>query len=324
MKKIYGLLILVLTCLMAANAQDVVPKAKTKADRKAERKNMTLEQKIEDTLPVDVSLPSAKGSVTLPGNNKISSVDDARKFFNKTIPDFGSDIKKKSKKAKKALEKAKAEIFDGKSFEKIAIEKKIWKRGSGNRLDYKEFYILKDYQRPNPYLRTYTWYDRKANKIVEAISRDTKTNTLLHGPYKEYKGENLIAEGYYFLGVKHGRWVTYDKDFNLLDKIQYNKGFTADSEIVYYSDSTKIKEVIPKLYGKTSGYYFRFYEDATLAEEGKYDDSKKIGKWVEYFPGNKRKKETQYPADCYDPKEPVVLLEYDQNGKITYEAAPKK
>jgi hypothetical protein len=32
----------------------------------------------------------------------------------------------------------------------------------------------------------------------------------MHGPYKEYRGEILVEEGHYYLGTKHGRWVTYD------------------------------------------------------------------------------------------------------------------
>lgn len=307
-------------------AQDIVPKAKTKAQQKADRKKMSLEERIEDIIPVDVSLPKPKTSINLPGENSISSVEDAKKFLNETLPSLSENVKSKSKKAKKAIEKAKLEIFDGKNYEKIPVEKRIFKRGSGSRLQYQEFFVLKKYQKPNPYLRTLFWYDEKTKKVVEALIRDIKTNSLMHGPFKEYRSETLIFEGFYFLGAKHGRWVEYDKDFNLINKEYYNKGFYENSEISYFDkDSIKIKEVIPKLYGKTTGNYLLFYDDGTLASEGKYDDGKKIGKWVEYYEGgNRRKRETQHPNSYFDTSISFVLREYDEKGKLILEnTAPK-
>jgi hypothetical protein len=324
MKKNLIICYFLLGCALNLVGQDVIPKAKTKAQQKADRKKMTLEQKIENTLPIDVTLP--KASVKLPGDNNISSVEDAKKFMNETLPSMGSDLKAKSKKAKKALEKAKLEVFDGKSYEKIAIEKRIYKRGSGSRLQFQEFYILKVHQKPNPYHRTLFWYDEKNKKIVEAVSRDLKTNRLMHGPFKEYRGETLVTEGFYYLGAKNGRWVEYDKDFNLINKEKYVKGFYEESEISYYdADSSKIKEVIPKLYGKVTGNYWSFFEDGTLEFEGKYDDGIKIGKWVEYYPGgNRRKKETQYQNNIFEGIEPYTLREYDAGGKLIFEHTAKK
>lgn len=311
---------------LGLQAQDVIPKAKTKEQRKADRKKMTLEERIEDTVPLDVTLPKPKASVNLPGDNKISSVEDAKKFMNETIPSLSSEVRSKSKKAKKAIEKAKAEVFDGRNFEKIAIEKRIFKRGSGSRLLYQEFYVLKQHQKPSPYNRMLTWYDEKNKKFVEAITRDTKTNSLLHGPFKEFKGDLLVKEGYYYLGAKHGRWIEYDKDFNLLDKENFKKGFYSESQISYYgTDSSKIKEIIPVIYGKTTGEYWRFYEDGTLAEEGHYDDGKKVGRWVEFYEGgNRRKKVMQYPKDLFDTSEPKLLQEYSPDGKMTFDSSAMK
>jgi len=304
-------------------AQDVIiPKAKTKAERKMERKKMTLEERIEDTLPVDVTLPSV--SVKLPGAEKITSVEDAKKYVQETLPGYGAkgkELRAKVKKKEKEIAAAKAKIFDGKKYEGIEVEKNIYKRGTGSRMKYIEFYTLKDFQEPNIYAKSVFWYDERTKRIVEAISRDKRTNHLMHGPYKEYYGENLIKEGYYYLGTMDARWETYDRDFILQDKVYYNRGFFKDAEISYYDESQKkIKEVIPMLYGKQTGDYYRFHEEGTLAEEGKYDDGVKVGKWVEYYEsGNRRKKETQHPADCYDKKESIVVREYSAEGRMTFE-----
>ncbi len=300
-------------------AQDVIPKAKTREQKKAERKKMTLEEKVEDILPVDVSLPRA--SLGLPGENRITNVEEAKQFLNETLPGISSEAKAKARKLKKKRKKETGKRFDGKMFENHAVEKQVFKRGSGGTMTYIEFYTLKTPVRPSPYTRTLFWWDFRTSKVVEALQRDSRTNKLLHGPFREYRGDVLVKEGSYYLGAKHGRWEEYDKDFNLIEKESYVRGFYEDSKIVYYNnDSTKISEVVPVLYGKETGNYLKFHPDGTVALEGRLDSGVRVGKWVEYYEGgNRRKKETQYAADCYDHAEPFTVREYDPNGRLTYE-----
>lgn len=319
--KVFFLLLTInCTLLDSSFAQTpVIPKAKTKAEKKAERKGMTLEQKIESVAPVDVSLPSAKAN--LPGDNSISSVEDAKKFISETLPDLGLKVKRETKKAKDLAKKA-ANVFDGKRYDGVLVEKQIVRRGSGSRMRYTELYTSKkNDQQPDPYVRSIFWFERKRQRVVEALARNREANLLLHGPYKEYRGEELVAEGFYYLGTKHGRWVTYGKNEEVLSKFTYNKGFLSNSTITYYStDSTNIKEVIPNWYGKQTGEYYVFHEGGTLAVQGQLDNGVKVGKWIEYYPtGNRRKKETQYGSDCFDDTESYVIREYDESGKMIYQ-----
>jgi antitoxin component YwqK of YwqJK toxin-antitoxin module len=297
----------------------VIPRAKTKAEKKAERKGMTLAEKIESIAPVDVMLPSAK--VNLPGDNDISSVEDAKKFVSETLPDIGIKVKRKAKKTKE-LAKSAVNLFDGKKYDGIAVDKQVVRKGSGNRMRYTELYTSKkNDQSPDPYVKSVFWFEQKRQRVVEALARNREANLLMHGPYKEYRGETLVEEGYYYLGTKHGRWVTYDGNGDVLSKSTYSKGFLGNSTITYYgTDSTKIKEVIPNWYGKQTGDYFIFHEAGTLAIQGQLDNGVKIGKWIEYYPtGNRRKKETQHGGDCFDDMEPYVIREYDESGKMTYQ-----
>lgn len=316
MKKIV-LSIAFLTALTSAFAQ--VPKPKRDPNKK-----QTLEEKIEENLPlVDATLPKASASA---GGKSVNNMDDAKKLFTETLPDLGLKISKKYKQVKKELKSMKKE-FNGRDYEGISVEKQLVRQGTGNTLTYLEFYTLKNYQQPNPYNRHIYWYDRKANRIVEGIARDKNTNLLLHGPYKKYVNEVLIEEGWYYLGAKDGRWELYDKDFNLLDKYYYDRGFYADSEISYWDASqTKIKEVKPKLYGKVTGEYLFFNESGTLATQGAMDDSIQVKEWIEYYPtGNRRKKVTQHGKDCYDTSfEPYTVYEYDEKGKIIFESPKAK
>ena len=73
----------------------------------------------------------------------------------------------------------------------------------------------------------------------------------MHGPYKRMVGEQIIEEGIYYKGTKHGRWTEYDRHDILVDKRKYYKGWQKESKVKYYDDKqTKLKEVVPILYGK--------------------------------------------------------------------------
>jgi antitoxin component YwqK of YwqJK toxin-antitoxin module len=321
-QKIYqfaSILLFVLMTLSIANAQtsDAVPKAKRKGDEGYKKE--TIQQKL-DKLPVGITTP--KASASLPGGNNISSLDDAKKFATETLPDLGLKLKKTLKDVKKEIKSLKKE-FNGRDYEGIKVEKQLIKQGTGNNLTFLEFYTLKEFTQPNSYNRHLFWYDRKANRIVEGIGRDRATNDLMHGPYKKYLNDLVVEEGWYYLGAKDGRWELYDKNYNLLNKEYYERGFYQDSELSFYDErQIKMKDVKPKLYGKVTGEYLKFNESGTLAEQGMMDDSVKIGRWVEYYPtGNRRKKETQYGKDCYDTVfESYIVYEYDEKGKITFES----
>lgn len=294
---------------LGTQAQDVVPKAKTKSERKAERKQMSLEEKMESVLPIDISAP------------QITSLEEARKHVGETIPNAVKKTKEKGRKAAANRKKEEIKVFDGKNYRDFPVEKRILSRRSS--LLYQEFYVLKTHQEPAPYYRAVAWFDEKNQRISEVLHRDPKTNSLLHGPYREYRGENLVKEGYYYLGVKDGRWMQYDKNFVLLEKEVFKDGFYADSQVSYYDDKT-LKEVVPVRFGKVTGTYYRYHPDGTVAEEGKYESGKKIGKWVEFYPGGtRRKKEVQHPASYYEEGEPFTLVEYDEKGRVTFDQNKK-
>ncbi len=295
-------------------SQATIPKPKTREEVRAERKKMTIEQKIESVLPIDVNLPNLKinGEQT-----DIQSVDDAKKFIKETMPGIGQKAKERVKKRIEKGEEA-LTIFNGKEYKGIPISKQVIKQGTGTRFRYTEFYTLKTFQVPNSYIRELHWMDVKTKKIVTGIGRDRNRYVLLHGPYQEYVGEVLVQEANYYLGAKDGRWLTHDKNNILVDKEYWREGFLEESEKLYYDSSkTKLKEVIPIKFGQKSGKYYAYHPEGTLWLEGEMQDGKRVGKWIEYFPqGNKRKREMEYREEENEGK---VLREYDEKGKIVFE-----
>lgn len=251
-----------------------------------------------------------------------------------TMPDLGlkvKQLKKRKDEFKEALREAKQKRMARTDYEGIGITRMFNKIGSGDRTIEEEFYVLKEYRKPSTFVRDFYWYDEQGNRVTNAVPKDREQSEILilHGPYKRYANGTLTDEGFYYLGAKDGRWEKYDQNFMLLDKSRWHRGFPADARIAYYDSShTKIKEVIPVEYGKIRGTYMAFHENGRLAEEGKFENGVKIGRWTEYHPNTTRqfrRKLTQYARDQWEEGfEPYVISEWDEKGKMTYERPKEK
>jgi antitoxin component YwqK of YwqJK toxin-antitoxin module len=246
--------------------------------------------------------------------------EKADKFKSETLPELGLKVKKAKEEAKKYIKKN--------EYEGLKMEKRIAVFGNGSRQTTEEFYVLNDQAEISMYTRELRWYDPDMQRSTNNPVKDWENITILHGPYKKYLADELVEEGYYYLGTKHGRWEAYGKDIDgdiaLLDKQYYDKGNPAESQISYYDEAnTKIKEIIPYIYGKKTGNYYSYYASGHLQAEGKYDDGDQVGKWIEYYEfgqSSKRKKETQYKRDKYDQAtQTFVIREYDNTGKLVFE-----
>lgn len=274
------------------------------------------------TTSVPSSFTTSEKPVLAPTGTKPTGIND---LLSGTLPDLGLKIKR-MKEANKKSPKKKVSKTD---YAGLPMVKASTKYGSGDRAIIEEFYVLKTYQEPNPYAREVFWYDSKGRRVTSSVIKDKSQAQLLHGPYKRYQAGNLVEEGYYYAGTKDGRWEKYDQKFMLLDKINWYRGFPAESRITYYdSTHTKIKEIIPVEYGQTKGRYMAFYQNGQVAEDGTYDNGVKVGRWTEYYPNTQRrmrKKLMQYGRDRWDTDfEPYVISEWDEKGKMIYERSKEK
>lgn len=275
------------------------------------------------------SVSSSLNALGLPTAASLKEQKDA--YVAGLLPaDLGLKVKqlKKLKADRKAKNKLSKTEYEG-----LSMVKAYTKMGSGDRTIVEEFYILRDNDaaKPLPYVRDIVRYYQKTGRVSSSIVKDEGAGLLLHGPYKRYQNGELVEEGYYYAGMKDGRWEKYDSKFMLVDKTRWRRGVPAESRLVYY-DSThnKIKEIIPVEYGKVKGTYMAFHENGLLAEEGKYDNGVKIGRWTEYYPINPsgrrmRRKLTQYGSSQWDTDfEPYVITEWDERGKVTFERGKEK
>lgn len=187
------------------------------------------------------------------------------------------------------------------------------------------FSYLPQHTETDPYVQQKYYYNTKSGKIrVTSADADPAKDKILHGPYKKRRGDQVIEEGYFFMGTKHLRWERYrgDEQGTLVDKAHYEKGFLRDAVVSYYpGEAKKIKEVIPYAYGQVQGTYYRFYENGQVEWSGQYDKGRKVGIWIKHYDfRNRRHYEFQYPKSSFDaPAEPVLIREYDRHGTLVYE-----
>ncbi|MBC7387789.1 MAG: hypothetical protein H7329_01135 [Opitutaceae bacterium] len=230
------------------------------------------------------------------------------------IPKKKRDFKIKEKKVPKNL------------FYGVRTKKGFAFTGKGKTKITELFYFIPVYKEPDIYVPTVYWYHIKKRKVFSSpiLEKDQKFARLLHGPYVKKTAYEILEEGIFYVGSKHGRWEKYDKNYILIEKIKYFRGWTRESMISYYDqDRKKIQEIVPIQYGVKTGKYYKFYESGLLAEEGSYAEGQKIGSWVEFYDDRKkRKKVTQYPKDPYDKEtQPIVLKEWDATGRLLFDKA---
>jgi antitoxin component YwqK of YwqJK toxin-antitoxin module len=220
-------------------------------------------------------------------------------------------------KETKKPKKKKKNVFLG-----YKTRKGVARSGTGKGAVVEVFNYLSVYKEPSAYAPAKYYYNVRRKKIFKGRTIDPKVSKILHGHYKKLQGGKVLEEGYFYIGTKHLRWERFNKNGILLSKSHFEQGFPRDAQISYYdAGRQKVKEVIPYVNGKVEGDYVKFRSDGLLEWEGQYEDGKKVGEWIEYWPFRNRKRYVyQYPETAFDePFEPYLLKEYNKNNSLIYE-----
>lgn len=314
---------LLLCFILCSTTLFVLAQKKTKSTKDVMAKIDTASANLKKKTGLELSGLNPGASATLPGGKNVAT-SLSQLLGGEEGVDLGLKVQqfkehKKEKKAKKQKAKLAKVEYEG-----IPMQQLMVKYGSGDNANIELFHVLKSYEPINEYVRLSEthWYDLKSKKLSRSVIQDKSRALPLHGPYKKYVKGNLVEEGFYYKGVKDGRWVRYDAKYNLLDKSVWHRGFPAEARISYYDSAyTRIREVIPVQFGMVDGDYFAFYKEGQLKEQGKYERGVKVGKWSEYYQFRRqRKTEVQYPESVWDDEfEPFVLREWDEKGKLIYD-----
>lgn len=235
---------------------------------------------------------------------------------------------KKRKRQKKKRKKRKKNVFYG-----IKCKRRTTKLIKNHSITFEKFYLLRNFEPPNAYAYAKYLYNPEKKEIVRLRKAEKSKGIPLHGKYERIVNRKVRERGYFYKGVKHGRWESYDKKGNLTNKTKWNKGFPKEAQISRYpSDTRLIKEVIPIHYGKKEGMYMKYYENGNLEEVGEYLENKKVGLWVEYYDivqsnGYQRKKQEimhRKKKQVYENITPVVQRAWKENGEQTVKKKQRK
>ena len=223
---------------------------------------------------------------------------------------FAEDTLLQTKKKKK-----KKKIYFGEKTKKGFI-----KSASGRNNLYENFHYINKYILKDQYAQEIYLYDKKKKKIVKSKKRIDESY-MLHGPYIKRIDDQTIEEGFFYFGLKHGRWVRLNRSDILQDKETYFMGWLNES-IRFFWDPKKenLKEIIPIKYGEKNGMYYAFHLNGNLAAKGEYQFNNKIGVWIEYQSKNgKKKREIKYNKDPYNKNKTYISREWNLNGKLIYD-----
>lgn len=207
----------------------------------------------------------------------------------------------------------------------IKTERRLGNYGSGSRNTIEEINVVKyvEDEAVSTYVSEIWWFDPAQSRIVTGSLKDNKSAQICHGPFKRVINGQINEQGFFYMGAKDGRWETYGPEGELINKQYFQHGFPVESNISYFdNEKTKIKEIIPVVYGKVRGQYRAFYASGNLKEEGLLDDSVRVGRWREFHEfgaGGRLKKEWRYGKDKFETQEPELIQERDAQGKIIYQ-----
>lgn len=228
--------------------------------------------------------------------------------------DFDAEEKKKEE-PKEEKKKKKRNVFFG-----IKTRKAHTRTVQRQNLIIETFWVLKTTEQSPEYATNFYWLDPQKGKIVNS-TRVKKNAKILHGPYKKRIGEQVLEEGWFYKGLKHRRWVRFNKYDILQGKSYWWKGWPQESKIVYYDfQKTKLKEIIPVHYGEKNGKYWAFHANGKIALRGNYKFDHRVGQWREYYQHGSVKREATYPKDPFDGKfRPYITKEWNEKGKLIYD-----
>jgi antitoxin component YwqK of YwqJK toxin-antitoxin module len=223
--------------------------------------------------------------------------------------------KNKSKGKEKKEPKRKKNEFYG-----IFSKKIFLKQEKGRNVITETFYVLPSYQNPSKYVfnKYYFESNSKKRRIIKTFYSHPKYGMPLHGSYVRRVNGDIVEEGYYYKGTKHGRWMKYgiDKDGDklvLINKEKWDRGNPKGSRVTYYDAKKKYtKEVMPYSFGKLEGRYVKFYKNGRMMEMGFYQNGHKVGRWKEFYDRDKGngKKIIDYPKNYWEEGEPIVVKEW--------------
>lgn len=138
----------------------------------------------------------------------------------------------------------------------------------------------------------YRQYDSSGVLKLDMVFADS----IAVGPYREYYGRvgqpdffnprQVKIEGQYANGKKHGKWVTFYNNGEIAIIQVFEMGVQEGLYQEYAIDGTLLVDV-RYVNDRPHGPFTRFSYANLVQERGIYENGRKVGQWVSFFPGTK-------------------------------------
>ena len=100
----------------------------------------------------------------------------------------------------------------------------------------------------NPYAQEIHFFDKKSRKINR--SRTISDNHFFYMALMLKDLITVVEEGYFYYGLKQGRWVRLNRSDILQDKENYMLGWLNESLRFFWDLESKLKEIITQIWRK--------------------------------------------------------------------------
>ena len=222
---LFPLILIFSTDVSFGQSDEFKTKAKPQTDTSAKKKGGILGGLIQTDILDNIK--NAKKTIK-DVKEDIKSNKEEFKRLKGEAGDLSADLGLKIGKSKK---KGKVKKKPKDEYEDIKFELRIGEYGSGTRSTVEEINVLRnpDEAEPSIYAKEIWWYDPKLRRVTNVPRKDLDYGEICHGPFKKYVNDELVEEGSFYVGVKDGRWETYNQEYILLSKDKFKDGFLSDS-----------------------------------------------------------------------------------------------
>lgn len=148
------------------------------------------------------------------------------------------------------------------------------------------------FRNDRPYGKFTYYYSEGQKKAVSVFSDD---GIIAHNT-TYFKNGKLLAEGKYINQKKDSVWRYYlDENSNpLISTEAYDHGILSGESITFYPDSTNPAEIVFYQDGKKNGPLVKYFPDGKLMTESEYKNDLPNGDFIHYHPDGKVQIEGKY------------------------------
>lgn len=158
------------------------------------------------------------------------------------------------------------------------------------------------YYYKNKHIRAIITHDDNSNRS-EAYFYHDNSRLMSHGIYRDEKKDSV--------------WINFTPEKRLSTTETFKNGLLHGQKVVFYipwdpNDKSRLASAVYNYVdGKLDGPTKELFEDQSIKSKGQYKDNRKVGVWVDYHYGGRRRNTSRY----YRGRRHGWHFSYDKTGK---------